>query len=82
MHSTGELSGLLLALLLLRAFASGCTALTGVEAIAKFKATGEKPAVTAGLDFFDTGVQLVTDKPVDGVESIDVAAGEEVCWGK
>ena len=54
----------------------------GVEAIAKFKATGEKPAVTQGLDFFDTGVQLVTAKPMDGVESIDVAAGEDVCWGK
>jgi fructose transport system substrate-binding protein len=54
----------------------------GVEAIAKFKATGEEPAVTPGLDFFDTGVALVTDKPVDGVESIDVAEGESVCWGK
>ena len=54
----------------------------GVEAIAKFKATGEKPQTTPGLDFFDTGVQLVTDKPVDGVESIDVAEGKEVCWGK
>jgi len=54
----------------------------GVEAIAKFKATGEKPQVTPGLDFFDTGVALVTDKPVDGVESIDVAEGEKICWGK
>ena len=54
----------------------------GVEAIAKFKATGEKPAVTPGLDFFDTGVALVTDKPVSGVDSIDVAKGTELCWGK
>jgi fructose transport system substrate-binding protein len=54
----------------------------GVEAVAKFKQTGEKPAVTPGLDFFDTGVKLVTDKPADGVESIDVAAAEKVCWGK
>jgi fructose transport system substrate-binding protein len=54
----------------------------GVEAIAKFKATGEKPAVTPGLGFFDTGVALVTAKPMDGVESIDVAKGEELCWGK
>jgi len=54
----------------------------GVEAIAKYKATGEKPAVTPGLDFFDTGVQLVTDKPVDGVESITVAEAEKICWGK
>jgi fructose transport system substrate-binding protein len=54
----------------------------GVEAIAKFKQTGEKPAVTPGLDFFDTGVALVTDKPVSGVDSIDVAKGTELCWGK
>jgi fructose transport system substrate-binding protein len=54
----------------------------GVEAIAKFKATGEKPAVTPGLEFFDTGVALVTDKTVSGVESIPVTKGEELCWGK
>jgi len=54
----------------------------GVEAIAKFKTTGEKPAVTPGLDFYDTGVALVTDKPVDGIPSITVAEGEKLCWGK
>ena len=54
----------------------------GVEAIAKFEATGEKPQVTPGLDFYDTGVALVTDKPVEGLESIDVAEGEKLCWGK
>jgi fructose transport system substrate-binding protein len=54
----------------------------GVEAIAKLARTGEKPAVTPGLDFFDTGVALVTDKPVDGVESIDSSAAEAICWGE
>jgi fructose transport system substrate-binding protein len=54
----------------------------GVEAIAKFKRTGEKPEVTPGLDFYDTGVALVTDKKVEGVESISVAEGEKLCWGK
>ena len=53
----------------------------GVEAIAKFKRTGEKPQVTSGLEFYDTGVALVTDKKVEGVESIDVAEGEKLCWG-
>src|ERR671910_457641 len=53
----------------------------GVEAIAKFKRTGEKPQVTPGLDFYDTGVALVTDKQVEGVESISVAEGEKLCWG-
>jgi fructose transport system substrate-binding protein len=54
----------------------------GVEAIAKYVRTGEKPQVTPGLDFYDTGVSLVTDKPVDGVESIDTTKGEELCWGE
>ncbi len=53
----------------------------GVEAIAKFAKTGEKPAVTPGLDFYDTGVALVTDKPVDGLESIDTTEAEKICWG-
>jgi len=53
----------------------------GVEAIAKFAETGEKPEATEGKSFFDTGVALVTDKPVDGVESISVAEGKDLCWG-
>jgi fructose transport system substrate-binding protein len=53
----------------------------GIEAIKKFADTGEKPAATPGKDFFDTGVALVTDQPVDGVESISVAEGTEKCWG-
>jgi fructose transport system substrate-binding protein len=53
----------------------------GIEAIAKFAADGTKPAPTPGKAFFDTGVALVTDKPVDGVPSIDTAKGMELCWG-
>ncbi|MBL9072347.1 sugar ABC transporter substrate-binding protein [Tabrizicola sp.] len=53
----------------------------GIEAIAKFAADGTKPTPTEGKDFFDTGVALITDKPVDGVESIDTAKGTELCWG-
>lgn len=53
----------------------------GVEAIKKFAETGEKPKPTPGLDFFNTGVNLVTDKPVDGVPSISVAEGLAKCWG-
>ena len=53
----------------------------GVEAIKKIAEGGEKPAVTPGLDFYDTGVALVTDKKVEGVDSISVAEGEKVCWG-
>ena len=53
----------------------------GVEAIAKFAADGSKPEPTPGKAFFDTGVALVTDKPVEGVPSIDTAKGAELCWG-
>lgn len=53
----------------------------GIEAIAKFAEDGTKPAPTPGKDFFDTGVALVTDAPVDGVESIDTTEGTNLCWG-
>ncbi|WP_172328637.1 sugar ABC transporter substrate-binding protein [Mangrovicoccus sp. HB161399] len=53
----------------------------GIEAIAQYAKDGTKPAATEGKDFFDTGVSLVTDQPVDGVESISVADGKDMCWG-
>ncbi|GAA4215331.1 fructose transport system substrate-binding protein [Sagittula marina] len=53
----------------------------GIEAIAAYAKDGTKPEPTEGKDFFDTGVNLVTDKPVDGVESISVQEGTDRCWG-
>jgi len=53
----------------------------GVEAIKTIAKGGEAPEPTKGLDFFDTGVELVTDAPADGVDSIDSAAAEKLCWG-
>ena len=53
----------------------------GIEAIAAFAKDGTKPTPTEGKDFTDTGVALVTDKPAEGVESIDTAKGTELCWG-
>jgi len=53
----------------------------GIEAIAAFAADGSKPSATEGKDFFDTGVALVTDEPVEGVESISVEEGLALCWG-
>ncbi|MVT00719.1 substrate-binding domain-containing protein [Devosia sp. L53-10-65] len=53
----------------------------GVEAIKAWADNGTKPEPTPGKDFFDTGVSLVTDEPVEGVESIDTAEGEALCWG-
>ena len=43
--------------------------------------TGEEPENTEGLDFYNTGVELVTDEPADGVESIDTAEAADICWG-
>jgi fructose transport system substrate-binding protein len=54
----------------------------GVEAIAKKVRNNEDPQVSPGLDFYDTGVKLVTDKPVEGVESIDTTEAESLCWGE
>lgn len=53
----------------------------GIEAIAAFAKDGTKPSPTEGKDFVDTGVMLITDKPVDGVESVDSTKGTELCWG-
>jgi fructose transport system substrate-binding protein len=53
----------------------------GIEAIKKFADTGEKPKLTEGKNFFDTGATLVTDKPAAGVDSIDTKAGADKCWG-
>ncbi|SDE02874.1 sugar ABC transporter substrate-binding protein [Limimaricola pyoseonensis] len=53
----------------------------GVEAIKAWAEDGTKPEPTEGKAFFDTGVGLVTDKPVDGVSSISVEEGQDLCWG-
>ncbi|NNU81818.1 substrate-binding domain-containing protein [Halovulum dunhuangense] len=53
----------------------------GIEAIAAHAADGSLPETSPGLDFFNTGVQLITDAPVEGVPSISSAEGLELCWG-
>ena len=53
----------------------------GVEAVKAWADNGAKPQNTPGKDFFDTGVALVTDAPVDGVPSISSAEGLKLCWG-
>ncbi|MFT3973962.1 MAG: substrate-binding domain-containing protein [Amaricoccus sp.] len=53
----------------------------GVEAIAKFAQTGQKPEATEGKTFFDTGVALVTDQPMPGIDSIDTTEALKLCWG-
>lgn len=53
----------------------------GVEAIAEYAKSGVKPGATPGKGFFDTGVELITDEPVDGVASSTSAQGLGKCWG-
>ena len=53
----------------------------GIEAIAQFAKDGTLPANTDGKDFLDTGVALIAAEPVDGVDSISVEEGLELCWG-
>jgi fructose transport system substrate-binding protein len=53
----------------------------GVAAIKELATNGTKPEVTEGLDFFNTGVALVTDQPFDGIDSIDTTEASDVCWG-
>ena len=59
----------------------GQMATKGMQAIKDLADGKPKPAVSAGLDFFNTGVALVTDKKAAGVDSISVAEGQKICWG-
>src|SRR5690349_6696543 len=53
----------------------------GVDAVAAFAKDGTKPQTTAGKNFVDTGVTLITDQAQPGVESKDTAFGLQNCWG-
>ena len=53
----------------------------GVEAMVEFAKSGKKPENTEGLGFRDTGVELVTDEPVDGIPSITSDEALAKCWG-
>ena len=48
----------------------------GLETVADAVRGGPSPS-----GFLDTGVELITGDPVDGVESEDVAFGVRNCWG-
>jgi fructose transport system substrate-binding protein len=53
----------------------------GVQAIYDLATKGTKPAVTSGLDFYNTGVALVTDKAATGLDSISSDDATKICWG-
>jgi fructose transport system substrate-binding protein len=54
----------------------------GVKAIVDLAKTGNKPENSPGLDFYNTGVELVTDKPAEGLKSITTTEATDICWGK
>jgi fructose transport system substrate-binding protein len=49
----------------------------GVDAGVEYAKTGKKPS-----GYTDTGVTLIANKAVAGVDSKDVATGTTLCWGK
>ena len=53
----------------------------GVKAISEIAKGGAKPANSPGLDFFNTGVKLITNEPMDGVPSETVQYGLDNAWG-
>ena len=48
----------------------------GVDAGVEYAKSGKK-----AKGYTDTGVTLITDKPMTGVESKDTKVGTEMCWG-
>ncbi len=48
----------------------------GVQAVVKFAKDGSKPS-----GFQDTGAQLISDKPIAGLDIKDTAWGLQNCWG-
>jgi fructose transport system substrate-binding protein len=53
----------------------------GVQAIYDIVKNGTKPANSEGLDFFNTGVKLITDDPQEGVSSETTEYGLANAWG-
>jgi fructose transport system substrate-binding protein len=43
--------------------------------------SGKLPDIDPKVGFFDTGATLITAKPVNGVPSISVQEGLDLCWG-
>lgn len=52
----------------------------GVDAVVAHKKDGTTPKPSAGLDFTNTGIKLVTDQQVPGLDSISSAEGKTLCY--
>jgi fructose transport system substrate-binding protein len=55
-------------------------ATAGVDAAVAFAKDGSRPTVP-DTGYIDTGVQLITDKPLAGLDSQDSTWGLQNCWG-
>ncbi len=53
----------------------------GIEAVADYARSGKKPEATPGLDFVNTGVELVTDRPAGEGAAMSSEDGLKRCWG-
>jgi fructose transport system substrate-binding protein len=53
----------------------------GVDTIASLARGGDAPENSPGLDYYNTGLTLVTDKPVDGLKSVTSEEAKDLCWG-
>jgi fructose transport system substrate-binding protein len=43
--------------------------------------SGTLPEIDPEMGFLDTGATLITAEPIEGVPSISVEEGMELCWG-
>jgi fructose transport system substrate-binding protein len=53
----------------------------GIEAVMEFAKSGKKPENSPGLDFFNTGVELISDQPAAGLPALKSEEGLKRCWG-
>ena len=59
----------------------GKMAALGVSSIAKLARGGEKPTVSSGKSFFDTGTGLVATKALSGLTVQSPSDAAKACWG-
>lgn len=56
-------------------------AVLGVQAAVDHARTGTIPQPSPGLAFYDTGVELITDRPAGGIPATPSAEALTKCWG-
>ncbi len=54
----------------------------GIQAVRNYADLGRKPITSAGKDYYDTGSDLITDRPVSGMRSIESEEATFICWDR